>query len=376
MEGNMMFYRHIKVYISYIYTIGTNNKHNKLLPVELFRGILLLLDFESKLEARVVNKQFKMLLDDFIRMKLTFYRHDWEDYIEADKELYFQRKLYVSRVNCLTFDGVDFKDLLEREDGRKQALIELFNRMIRLDGISLVGCCGLNEVFTCLPTNLQRLSVYFDYSGDKHQLTDNTLKQYHQRNGSLLKFELVQLSDITNDGMEYISTRLTSFRVNYVVNIHNEGIRLLPSSLVKLSLETCRHVNSLLHCSFLSSLESLQVHFTRLGDEDMKALGTRLTSLVVFCDYNSLMVTDNGLDSIVGRLRRLKLCYTDEQDQITYRTVSKATQLRSLELNSGFGVEQLELSQYLTRLSIQNHLAERKWIKTLPESLQELDIQR
>lgn len=318
-------------------------------------------------------------MEDCVRLCFTFNEDVWDEYMEVDKELFFQRKLYISTVDHLSFESILFGSTLDEANRSIQALTELFCWTINLKSIKLVNCFGLSdELFTCLPSNLQRLRVC-SYSNPDSGLMNAHLKIINERiGGSLMDLALKDTANITDDGMKYIPTRITRLTFRNMDNITNEALRQLPSSIVNLKLGYLAQVTSLLGCSMLMNLRSLQIEHVEVGDESIVGIGSRLTSLELI---NNEHITDDGLSSHVGHLRHLKIDDRNlwsGQAKITYRTISRATQLCSLVVNSHFGVEEVELSQQLTRLVIRRSRKETEllWKKRLPESLREITISR
>lgn len=352
--------------------IGEENKGIVDLPIELHKIILFPLDLNSKLELKLVCKYLMKIIDKWIRVSFTFNRDDWDEYMESGRDLYFQHKFSVSRLDRLMFVDVDFVGTEDKANRMIQALTELLNSTIRLKSIDFRGCQGLKGgVVTCLPQSLQKLALclLFDV---KEEFTNDTLKILNERTKNRLS-ELVldSFETITADGMKHIGTNITRLALYSMASITKEGLRHLPSSLISLSLDRLP-INFFLPCHLWANLESLSIVSTRVKDEGLQAIGARLTSLVI---KDSIHITDDGLDSLVGRLRHLEIYDFVQRGNITYKTVSRATQLHSLNVNSHLAVE-ANLSQQLTRLVLNYTRAQDKWTKPLPESLRELEIAR
>lgn len=310
------------------------------------------------------------LVEQYIRISLTLNEQDLNEIVDIGNDLYFERKLVVSRLDHLTINFVDF---IWTQDGTNRsmgALTELFKETIRLSSITFCKCSGLrDDIWTCIPTQLQRLSILFSVLDDDG-FTNDSIELINERtNGGLEELTLKNCDHVTDDGMKYIGSKLRRLSLISMDLITNEGIRRLPSTLKSLTLMNLDSVTSL-----FTNLESLRFKHSKVKDEDIQAVGTRLSSLAVL---NSMDVTDDGLASIAGRLRHLEINDIDGEGKITYRTINRATQLHSLAINSYFGVEEVELSQQLTQLRIMSDRSRiSPWMNPLPESLRELTIDK
>lgn len=352
--------------------IGREGKEMSSLPTELHKVILHFLDFNSKLDARLVCKHFMKIVEEYVRIVFTFDIHNWCELIETGKELYFKRKLLVSRLGYLYFDDINFTDYRDTVNELKELLI----CTMCLRGVDFRSCCGLSdEVLTCLPRNLQTLSLRF-YSNQDEGITNDSLKLINERtDGGLLELTLRGCSGITDDGMKYVGSKLTRLTLIDIHSITNEGIRHLPSSLISLKLLNLNKDISFAHCKASKNLVSLAIDDINIREEGTQAMGTRLTRLEEpNSDYS---ITDEVISSTYGRLRHLKLYDRVGVSKIAYGIVSKATQLHSLALKlqdrEQLAGQGLKLSQHLTHLTLNMMLID-KLIGQAPATLQELVI--